>query len=227
MGCLATPFKLLGCLVLLLALVFGWLYRDRLAAEARSLLGRVSPWASAPAPVVTGRPGQRALKSARAKIDSLNGWRADSVVLTPGELASLIGEGLAPALRGRLDSLRVQPGDGELSVTAQLKTADLPKEMVGPLVLALRPSEPVEAAGPVTVIRSGRAEWAVRRFRIREFPIPGDLVPKLVARAFGDSTRRTVPVRIPAGIGRIRIHPAGATLYSVPPPSASWEDGGR
>ena len=29
MGCLTAPFKVLGCLGLLAALVVGWLYRDR------------------------------------------------------------------------------------------------------------------------------------------------------------------------------------------------------
>jgi hypothetical protein len=214
MGCLTAPFKMLGCLLLIAALALGWFFRDRLTAEARRRLGVRAPVA----PGSVGRPGVRALESARSKIDSLNGWRADSVVLTPAELASLIGAGLSPQLRGRLDSLQVFPRDGELALRAKLKTGGLPKELVGPLAFALEPTEPVEAAGPVEVVRPRRAEWALRRFWIREFPIPKRLVPKLVGHAFGDSTRRTVPVRIPAGIRRIRLGPAGATLYGAPRP---------
>ena len=56
-------------------------------------------------------------------------------------------------------------------------------------------------------------EWALRSFRIRNFPLPQDAVPQLVSRALGDSTRRTVPVRIPAGIREIRVRPSGATLF--------------
>jgi len=84
MGCLSAPFKLLGGLGLIVLLAIGWLYRDRLAKEFHRLLGTgLTPGET----VTSGRPGSRALLSARSKIDSLNGWRADSVILTPSEVA--------------------------------------------------------------------------------------------------------------------------------------------
>jgi hypothetical protein len=82
--------------------------------------------------------------------------------------------------------------------------------------VALRPKERIEAAGPLRVIEPRQAEWAVHSFRIRNFPIPRDAVPKLVSRALGDSSRSTVPIRIPAGIREIRIRPSGATLVGAP-----------
>ena len=219
MGCLAAPFKGLGCLVLLAALVAGWLYRDRLTREGRRLLDRIeSPASPAAAASPSGRPGTRALASARAKIDSLNGWRADSVVLTPSEVASLMGNGLTPALRQELDSLRVELLADEVRVHARLRTAKLPKEAVGPLAMALRPTEPVEAVGPLRVTAPGRGEWVVRSFRIRDFPVPAPVVPRLVARALGDARRETVPLKLPAGIRAIRLHPGRATLYGAPRP---------
>ena len=84
-GCLTAPFRALGCLVLIAALGLGWLYRDRVVRTARGWLDH--PAAAGAAAV--GRPGSRALASVRSKIDSLNGWRADSVILTAAELASL------------------------------------------------------------------------------------------------------------------------------------------
>jgi hypothetical protein len=213
MGCLAAPFKFVGFLGLLAALAVGWLYRDRLANEGRRLLGSFT---RADIATSTGRPGTRSLLSARSKIDSLNGWRADSVVLTASEVASMIGSGLDPALRNQLDSLQVELLDGSIAVSAKLATARLPRELVGPLAVALRPREPVEAAGPIEVVGPRRAEWAVRSFRIRNFPIPGDAVPKLISKALGDPNRRTVPVRIPAGIREIRVRPSGATLIGAP-----------
>ena len=84
--------------------------------------------------------------------------------------------------------------------------------------MALRPKERIEAAGPLKVVGPRHAEWAVHSFRIRDFPIPRDAVPRLVARALGDSTRRTVPIRIPAGVREIRIRPSGATLVGAPRP---------
>jgi len=214
MGCLSVPFKLLGGVGLIVALAIGWLYRDRLASEMHRILD--SSATNEPA-TATGRPGSRALVSAQSKIDSLHGWGADSVVLTPSEVASLIGAGLNPSLRRQLDSLQVELLDGSVAVNAKLATARLPRELTGPLTIALREREPIQAAGPIQVVGQGKAEWAVQSFKIREFPIPRDAVPRLLAKAFGDSTRRTVPVRIPPGIKEIRIRPSGATLFGARP----------
>ena len=82
--------------------------------------------------------------------------------------------------------------------------------------MALKPTEPIEAAGPIQVVGPRQAEWALRSFSIRNFPLPRDAVPKLVAKALGDPDRRTVPVRIPAGIREIRVRPTGAVLYGTP-----------
>jgi hypothetical protein len=214
MGCLSAPFKLLGFVALLAALALGWLYRDRLAGELHRLVGTGSNEETA----ASGRPGARALLSAKSKIDSLNGWRADSVVLTAAEVASMIGVGLDPEVRKQLDSLQVELMDGSVEVSAVLATARLPRELIGPLAVALRAREPVEAGGPLRVVGPRKAEWAVQSFRIRNFPIPRDAVPKLVSRALGDSTRSTVPIRIPPGVREIRIRPSGATLFGAPRP---------
>lgn len=215
MGCLSMPFKLLGVIVVVGALAIGWLYRDRLGTELRRLVGSSSV---SEAPIGAGRPGTRALTSAKSKIDSLNGWRADSVVLTPSEVASLIGAGLDPSLRRQLDSLQVELQDGAVAINAKLATSRLPRELTGPLAVALREREPVQAAGPIEVTGPGRAEWEVRSFRIRDFPIPRDAVPRLLAKAFGDTARRTIPVRIPQGIREIRVRPSGAILFGAPRP---------
>jgi hypothetical protein len=207
MGCLTAPFKFAGFLGLLAALAIGWLYRDRLAEQAHQVLGSITGREVAP---TGGRPGSQALLSARAKVDSLNGWRADSVVLTASEVASMIGAGLDPSLRSQLDSLQVELLDGSIA------TARLPRELIGPLSVALRPTEPIEAAGPIEVVGPRRAEWALRSFRVRNFPLPRDAVPKLVAKALGDPNKKTVPVKIPAGIREIRIRPGGATLIGTP-----------
>ena len=212
MGCLAAPFKFAGCLGLIILLGIGWLYRDRLMTEARSLIGSFGNDEPSPS---AGRPGTRSLMAARAKIDSLNGWRSDSVVLNASEVASMIGSGLDPSLRKQLDSLQVELQDGSVLVKARLATARLPKELVGPLAMALQPTEPIQAAGPLEVVAPRKAEWSVRSFSIRNFPLPRDAVPKLMAKALGDPNRRTVPVRIPDGIREIRVRPSGMTLFGA------------
>jgi hypothetical protein len=211
MGCLTAPFKLLGCLGLIVALGVGYIYRDRLELEGRRLIERIQ----GDVPPSSGRPGVSSLQSAKAKVDSLNGWRADSVVLTASEFASLVGSGMDRELRSQLDSLRVELLDGEIQVSARLRTERLPREVLGPLGGALRPTEPVRAAGPVRVTRPGVGEWSVRSFRIGDFPVPDEMVPDLVGLALGDPKRKTVPVKVPAGIRAIRVRPGGATLYGV------------
>jgi hypothetical protein len=211
MGCLTAPFKLLGCLGLIVALGVGYIYRDRLELEGRRLIERIQ----GDVPPSSGRPGVSSLQSAKAKVDSLNGWRADSVVLTASEFASLVGSGMDRELRSQLDSLRVELLDGEIQVSARLRTDRLPREVLGPLGGALRPTEPVRAAGPVRVTRPGAGEWSVRSFQIGDFPVPDEMVPDLVGYALGDPKRKTVPVKVPAGIRAIRVRPDGATLYGA------------
>ncbi len=220
MGCVTAPLKALGCLGLLGALAIGFLYRDRVVDEGRRLLHRFDSAADSAPPDgrSRGRPGSRALAGARAKIDSLNKWRADSVVLTPAEVASLMGQGLAPAFRRELDSLEVELLDGEVTVRARLRTARLPKEVIGPLAMALREQEPVEATGPLRVTGPGTGEWAVRSFQLRGFPVPAPAVKRLVSRALRDPTRETVPWQVPHGVRSVRVRPGGATLYGAPRP---------
>jgi hypothetical protein len=212
-GCLTAPFRALGCLVVVGGLALGWLYRDQVVRTARGWLDR----AEAPAAVAasSGRPGARALASAKSKVDSLNGWGADSVVLTPSELASLVGDGMDAEVRRQLDSLRVEPLDGELRIQARLRTGRLPSDVVGPLAIALRETEPIEAIGPLRVLRPTVGQWDVRSIRIRELPLPADLVPRVVGRVLGDPGQETVPVRLPPGIRAIRLAPGAAILYGA------------
>jgi hypothetical protein len=137
------------------------------------------------------------------------------VVLTPSEFASLVGSGMDRRLRGQLDSLQVELLDGEIRVSARLRTAALAPELMGPLAGALDSTEPVDASGPVRVTQPGAGEWRVRTFRIGDFPVPEEMVPGLVGQALGDPQRTSVPVKVPKGIRAIRVRPGGATLYGA------------
>jgi hypothetical protein len=166
-------------------------------------------------PAPEGRPGVSALESANAKVDSLNGWRADSVVLTPSEFASLVGNGMDRQLRGQLDSLRIELLEGEVRVRARLRTAALSPDLIGPFAGALGATEPVDAAGPLRITRPGAGEWRVRTFRIGDFPVPDEMVPRLVGQALGDPDRTSVPVKVPEGVREIRVRPGSAILYGA------------
>jgi hypothetical protein len=206
-GCLLAPFRLLGCLVVVLAIAAAWLYRDRLVGAAMQLAGR-----RVEAPAATGRPGTRALANAKARTDSVRRGSADSVVLSPAEAASLIGNSLDPSVRRQLDSLEVRLLDGEIEVGARVATANLPRSVLGPLALALHAHERVRATGPVTVVGNGRGEWRIERLNLAGVPLPMDAVRPLLDRTFG---QQALPIAIPSGVTDVRIRPTGAVLFGA------------
>jgi hypothetical protein len=213
MGCLLAPFRALGCLVIILGVAAAWLYRDRVVEISGRLL-RGDP----PPTVTSGRPGTRALAAARARADSIARGRADSVVLSAQETASLIGAGLQPAVRSQLDSLEVTLHDARIELGASLATGRLPRNVVGPLGIALRDREPVRASGPLAVVKPGAGEWTIDRIDVRGVPLPADAVPILLERLFAEPGRRSVDLALPPGVGSVRISPAGLVLYGAARP---------
>lgn len=213
LGCLTLPFRLLGLLILAGLVYLGWRERERIVPIWRSLTDRPAAVARG----VTGRPGVDALRRATDKVDSLNGWRADSVRLTASELASLVGAGLDQRLRGELDSLSVTLGEGRIAVGGRLRTAGLPREVLGPLAGALAEREPIYGAGVLSVVGPGRAEWRVDAFRVRDFDFPSEMVPRIVGLVARDGRDSVLAVAIPPGIGGVRVQPDGVTLYPSRP----------
>ncbi|MEP7327509.1 MAG: hypothetical protein ABI836_16280 [Gemmatimonadota bacterium] len=201
-------FRLIGCLGLILLLVAGWLYRDRVVEFVR---GRLHKPVVAAAESV-GRPSEAGVRRALDKVDSLNAWRADSVVITASEMASLIGAGLDPAFRGHMDSLQVGLEEGRIRVEASFDTSQIPKDMLGPLGGMVGNREHLKAAGPVAITRPGQAEWQVDQLTLGSFPFPRDVIPRLLERATG-SHDAALPVMIPQGISAVAIHSTGVTLY--------------
>ena len=209
LGCLSLPFRLLGLLVVAAVIYLAWMERDRIAPYWNRLTDRPA----ATAVGATGRPGEYALQMATAKIDSLNGWRADSVTLSAAEMASLVGAGLDPRVRAELDSLAVTLGEGRIAVAGKIRTAGLPREVLGPLAGAFEEREPIRGAGPVQVTGPGRAEWRLDAFQVRDFEFPREMVPRIVGLVAGDRRDSVLTITIPLGIGRVRVHPDGVTLY--------------
>lgn len=210
MGCLLAPFRALGCLVLIVGLAGAWLYRDRMLEVGGRLLRGESMPPSAP-----GRPGTRALAAARARADSIARGRADSVVLDASETASLVGAGLTPAVRSQLDSLEVTLHDGRLELGARLATGRLPRNVVGPLGIALRDREPIQASGGFAVSQPGVGEWTIQRLAVRGVPLPADAVPVLLERIFAEPGRRSITLTLPPGVRSLRVSPAGLVLYGA------------
>lgn len=211
-GCLTAPFKLLFVVLLVLALVAAWLYRDRLRDWGDELYRRVT---NQPAVVVElGRPSAEALARAEDKVRGLSS--RDSVVLDADEVASLMQAGFEPYARGTLDSMTVRLGDGTVTVAALVRTARIPSGVLGPFGSALREREPITAAGTLAMAGPGSAAWTVDRIAFRDIPLPRDAVPMLLERIAGDSTR-ALPVRMPRGVTDLRVTPGALTLFPARP----------
>ncbi|TFG46845.1 MAG: hypothetical protein E4H41_00890 [Gemmatimonadales bacterium] len=203
------PFRLLGLLIVAALVYVGWMERARLAPYWHRLTDRPA----ATAVGTTGRPGVLALRRATDKVDSLNGWGADSVTLSASEMASLVGAGLDQRVRSELDSLAVTLGEGRIAVAGKIRTAGLPRDVLGPLAGAFNDREPIQGAGPVQVTGPGLAAWRLDAFQVRDFEFPREMVPRIVGLLAGDQRDSVLSIVIPVGIGRVRVHPDGVTLY--------------
>ena len=133
-GCLKGLLKLAGLALLALALLAAWFYREPILRTASRWLG---PHGTALPPVAdtaVGAPTPAAVASAKAKLASLAGSGGpDSVVLSPNEVASLIGGGVDWTVRKTFDSLRVELLNGAIAVHARLDTRRMPREALGVL----------------------------------------------------------------------------------------------
>src|SRR5438045_1690752 len=130
-GCLKGVFKL-GCAVVVLgALACAWWFREPILHTVARWFGRSTALPPV-ADTAVGAPTPRATASGQAKVGNLRTSAGpDSVVLTPNEVASLIGAGIDWNVRKMYDSLRVELQEGKLILHARLDTRALPPGNVG------------------------------------------------------------------------------------------------
>jgi len=206
-------FRMITLLLLLLIGAVAWWYRDPIRHAASRWLGR----RTALPPVsdtAVGAPTPRAVSTGRSKVAELaRSDGPDSVVLSPNEMASLIGGGIDWTVRRTFDSLRVELLDGSFAVHARLETRALPKDALGPLGGMLAEREPLRIAGPITIARPGEARWTIRELSLRGFPFPGPAVTQLARQVAGADARGAVPVAVDRAIADVVIHPTGVVLF--------------
>jgi hypothetical protein len=135
------------------------------------------------------------------------------VVLTPNEVASLIGQGINWSVRRSFDSMRVELLDGKLAVHARLDTRTLPPDALGPLTGMLEEREPIRIAGPISIQRPGVALWDVRELAIRGMELPGPAVKQMARRIAGVDPSGALPVRVDRTVDSIVVRPEGVVLY--------------
>jgi hypothetical protein len=206
-GCLTLPFRLLMLAVLLLLGYLAWSYRDVLRRK-------VHEWtADGPRPEV-GVPVAGRAKSAAGKIEALLGSRADSVTLSPAEVASLIDSLARIAAPGVVDSVSVTLGGDDVEVKARVDTRNLSIPL-GSLGGMVRDHETAEAGGPLVFRQPGQVEWSVERVFVRGIPLPRELYERFLRRFSAVSDGRMIGVPIPRTVTGLRVGPQGITLYGA------------
>jgi hypothetical protein len=208
---LTLPLRLFGVLALAVLVSGVWLYRREIGRMIAPRVARVSEALGAgPGPAA---PAPESLARAHDKVDSMQGWSADSVLLTAGEMASLLDEGMPAKIREHLDSLAVSLGEGRVKVAARLDTRAIPGELLGPLAGALDPWERVSVEGPLVSTSDGHAEWRIDALALRGFTLPAEASRRLVDRGMPGARDGVVPLALPRGVVRLRVRPTGVALY--------------
>ncbi|HVE79321.1 MAG TPA: hypothetical protein VNA89_10690 [Gemmatimonadaceae bacterium] len=209
----------IGCLVVLLAgLVAGWFVRDRWVRPVGGDSARAaaeSPWEP-----LTLESAARA-RDAIAVLARRDG--PPLVTLRAGELGSFVYQALRPTLPPSADSLEAAAIGDRLYVRASVKLSDLGGEQVlGPLAGFLGERERMQFGGTFRIVRPGFAEFQVREIKLRELPVPGPAIPR-VLRQLWRGTRPEglsddgLPLVIPRHISDVRIVDRVVTLYKPAP----------
>ena len=220
MGCLRRLLTGIGCLVVLLAALAGWLYRDRLGVLYRRIRGVPEP--AAPA-FVTPRPD--AAREAQGALDRFaqaarHGTAGGWVDISADQLAGLIDRQLEAGPVRSLDSVAVALDTARVRVRGSLDVTVLPRRVLGPLAGAMSGRQPVVAGGPLVVTPDGRLWWRIDELKLGDLSLPRATIPVILkAMSVTDGQGASVPVPLPTPVGDVRVTPAGIRLYRPETPA--------
>jgi len=220
-GCLKGVFRL-GCAVAVICvLALAWWFRAPIMSTVAHWFGRSQALPST-ADTSVGAPTQAATKSGQTKVGKLGTAAGpDSVVLTPNEVASLIGSGIDWNVRKMYDSLRVELQEGRLIIHARLDTRALPPGSLGPFASMLGPREPLQIGGQLGVERPGIARFVIQDISLRGIAFPPPMVRSLARQMAGASSDGAIPLKVDPAVSDIVVHPTGVVLYRNRRPPAS------
>jgi hypothetical protein len=146
------------------------------------------------------------------------------VALTAGEFAGALLDSLAAQLPASADSVQVRADGNEFLVRASVRLGDLGgRAVLGPLASMVGDREKLTLGGtlePTAV--AGVAQFKLTRVKVGDFAVPGAVVPRLVKALKRKPTTPGVElsalqVRLPAGVGDIRVAQGKVTLYRATP----------
>jgi len=211
-GCLKGIFRLGCAAVLICALALVWWFRAPIMQTFAHWFGRPTALPSV-ADTGVGAPTPRATASGKEKVGRLEtNAGPDSVILTPNEVASLIGSGIDWSVRKMYDSLRVELQEGTLVLHARLDTRALPPGTLGPFAGMFGPREPLRMAGSLAVERPGLARYSITAISLRGIEIPGPMVHAIASQMAG-AANGAIPLKVDPSISDVAVHPAGVVLY--------------
>lgn len=202
-GCLTLPFRLLLLALVASGIILAWTYHD-------TIRRKIHAWSAEPPPTAgLGRAEPERAGEIRRKLGGLGAGR-DSVVLSAGEVATLIAADANTRVPGALDSIEVRLGPDEVRVRGRVDTRPLGLGVASPV---LRDREWVEVEGRLAYRRAGLAEWALDRVRVRGIPVPRSAVERLLRRLSGTAAPGTAEIPLPASVTGLRTGPHGLVLY--------------
>lgn len=212
-GCLKGVFKL-GCAAAVIgALVLVWWFREPIMSTFARWFGR-SQALPPVADTAVGAPTPSATASGKAKVGTLGRAAGpDSVVLTPNEVASLIGGGIDWNVRKMYDSLRVELQEGKVVIHARLDTRALPPGTLGPFAGMFGQHEPLRMAGTLSIGRPGTALYDISEISLRGIEIPGPVVQSIAKQMAGATSEGAIPLKVDPAVSDIMVHPTGVVLY--------------
>ena len=212
-GCLKGIVRLGCAAVLICALALVWWFRAPIMQTFAHWFGRSTALPSV-ADTAVGAPTPRATASGKEKVGRLEtNAGPDSVILTPNEVASLIGSGIDWSVRKMYDSLRVELQEGTLVLHARLDTRALPPGTLGPFAGMFGPREPLRMAGSLAVERPGLARYSIKEISLRGIEIPGPMVHAIASQMAG-AANGAIPLKVDPSISGVAVHPTGVVLYS-------------
>lgn len=212
-GCLKGVFQI-GCAAALIGvLALAWWFREPILSGVARWFGG-SQALPPVADTAVGAPTPSATASGQQKVTTLRGAAGpDSIVLTPNEMASLIGAGIDWRVRKTYDSLRVELQEDKLILHARLDTRALPPGTLGPFAGMFGDHEPLRMAGTVSIGRPGTALYDIQEISLRGIAIPGPLISQMTKQMAGASPNGAVPVKVDPAVTDVKVHTTGVVLY--------------
>lgn len=146
------------------------------------------------------------------------------VTLAAADFAAAALDSLGTQLPASADSVQVRAVGGEFQVRARVRLGDLGgKAVLGPLASMVGERERLILGGTLEPgTTPGVAHFRLTKVQVGDFPIPSPVVPRLVAalnkrQSAPGADPAAMPIRLPPGVGDVRVANGRITLYRATP----------